>query len=73
MMFWLGVAGAVLVAIYLVIVDNKDDFWKVKGGLLSHLFRCHMVWFFCNGSLKSFWYNNDFIFDGIWRQKMNNF
>lgn len=26
MMFWLGVAGAVLVAIYLVIVDNKDDF-----------------------------------------------
>ena len=38
MMFWLGVAGAVLVAIYLVIVDNKDDFWKVKGGLLSCLF-----------------------------------
>lgn len=33
MMFWLGVAGAVLVAIYLVIVDNKDDFWEVKGGL----------------------------------------
>lgn len=33
MMFWLGVAGAVLVAIYLVIVDNKDDLWKVKGGL----------------------------------------
>ena len=32
-MFWLGVAGAVLVAIYLVIVDNKDDFCKVKGGL----------------------------------------
>jgi len=26
MMFWLGVAGAVLVAIYLVIVDNKDNF-----------------------------------------------
>jgi hypothetical protein len=26
MMFWLGVAGAVLGAIYLVIVDNKDDF-----------------------------------------------
>jgi len=26
MMFWLGVAGVVLVAIYLVIVDNKDDF-----------------------------------------------
>jgi hypothetical protein len=25
-MFWLGVAGAVLGAIYLVIVDNKDDF-----------------------------------------------
>ena len=38
MMFWLGVAGAVLGAVYLVIVDNKDDFWKVKGGLLSRLF-----------------------------------
>ena len=24
-MFWLGVAGAVLVAIYLVIVDNKKN------------------------------------------------
>ena len=30
MMFWLGVAGAVLGAIYLVIVDNKDDFWMTR-------------------------------------------
>ena len=35
MMFWLGVTGAVLGAIYLVIIDNKDDFWIVKGGFLE--------------------------------------
>jgi len=26
MFFWLGVAGAVLGAIYIVRIDNKDDF-----------------------------------------------
>jgi len=46
MMFWLGVAGAVLGAIYLVIVDNKDDFWMTRVAFWVAFFMSQ-VWFFC--------------------------